>query len=653
MASFAALAPRAPIALSEDLLRIPRITPWLLRTVLVACAITSTGGCPRGTGELAVETLPLVTTDDPRAEADMRAAREAAEAGRAQEAAQRYQRFLETYPSDPLRPIAELGLGQILLADGDNAGALARFSRVAQSSDAATAERGRFYEGVALQLGGHSREALARLRPLVGRTVDPVETALLLRTVAAASEQIGERIAAIEALDALMREPVDEEESGAARQHIEALAATSLTADEARSAEDSLPHAGAAWAPVARRTMRDAYAAGDMARVRLIGAALQAASGALDEELSAMMLRASRPVDVAPGVIGAILPLSGRGREVGQRALRGLMLAAGIPSNGPTAPGAPQLVFRDTGGDPARAAAAVDELVQLHRVIAIIGAIGNDEAAAAAARAQALGVPLLTLTTAGDVTSRGAMIFRVFSTPEMEIDTLVTRARANGATRFATLGPTNGYGDLMRSAFARAVSAHGGVLVATQTYAPGATSFGREAAALRAATPDAIFIAEAARTLALIAPALAAAGLWCLPAGAAAPREGKAITVLAPSVAFDATLVRSSGRYLQGALFAVPFHAATATGAGRVFADAYAQQLGGEPDAFSAFAYDAYRLARSAVDGGAVTRGALATRLAGMSADTASAAGGFTAAREPRHAARLLELRGSAFAAIE
>ena len=643
----------APLLSLPALPRPSARTAALLRTLFVAYALVSTGGCPGGSGALDVETLPLVTTDDPRAEADLRAARESAEAGRAQEAAQRYQRFLEAHPSDPLAPMAELGLGQILLAQGDDAGALVRFTRVAASTDPATAERGRFYEGVALQVGGHSQEALTRLRPLVGRTVDPAETALLLRTVAAASEQLGERVGALDALDALVREPVTEEERSSARQHLEALAATSLTAEEASRAANTLPHDGAAWAPVARRALRDAFAAGDMERVRTLGAALQAAHITLEEELASMVLRASRPADVAPGVVGAILPLTGRGREVGQRALRGLMLAAGVPANGPAANGAPQLVFRDTGGDPARAAAAVDELVQLHRVIAIIGAIGSDEAAAAAARAQALGVPLLTLSTASEVTAVGPMIFRVFSTPDAELDALVVRARANGATRFAVLGPTSGFGDAMRAAFARAVAARGGTVVATQSYAPGATSFGHEAAALRTAAPDALLFADSARALALAAPALAAAGLWCLPAGSAAPRDGKAITLLAPGLAFDAALLRSSGRYLQGALFAVPFHAATATGAGRAFADAYAQQLGGEPDAFAAFAYDAYRLVRTAVDGGSRTRPALAARLAGVTADTASAVGGFTTAREPRRATHLLELRGSAFAAIE
>ena len=126
----------APLLSLPALPRVSARSAALLRTLFVAYALVTTGGCPGGSGALDVETLPLVTTDDPRAEADLRAARESAEAGRAQEAAQRYQRFLEVHPSDPLAPMAELGLGQILLAQGDDAGALARFTRVAASTAA-------------------------------------------------------------------------------------------------------------------------------------------------------------------------------------------------------------------------------------------------------------------------------------------------------------------------------------------------------------------------------------------------------------------------------------------------------------------------------------------------------------------------------------
>ena len=105
---------------------------------------------------------------------------------------------------------------------------------------------------------------------------------------------------------------------------------------------------------------------------------------------------------------------------------------------------------------------------------------------------------------------------------------------------------------------------------------------------------------------------------------------------------------RIGRRYLQGAVVAVTFDAATAQGAGRELVDRYRAQFGSAPTGFAAYAYDAYRLVRGAVDGGARTRGALAERLAaGPALETAGASGGLSTAHGPRRGAWVLELAGS------
>src|SRR5690606_5060117 len=240
-----------------------------------------------------------------------------------------------------------------------------------------------------------------------------------------------------------------------------------------------------------------------------------------------------------PRAIGAILPLTGPGREVGQRAMRGLAVASGAPSVGPAAPDAPQLVVRDDGGDPERAARAVEDLVSVHRVIAIVGPLEGDTAEAAARRAQELGVPLLTLVPDPRVVEAGEMVFRLFASPQDEATALVLAARARGARRFAVLRPSHRYGERMSAAFAEAVRAAGGELVHSATYDASATSFGDVVRRLSAARFDALFVPDSAAKLALIAPALAAGGLWSTPAGASPPRGGRAISLLAPSVAAD------------------------------------------------------------------------------------------------------------------
>ena len=617
--------------------------------VLVSASVLLLG-CPPASTQRSFSTLPSLTTDDPEAEADLREAREAAENGSGENAERLYRRFLERHPDDPLIPLAQLGLGRVLLADGHIEAALERFDVVAASDDIAVAEAGRFYQGVAYHLAGQSAEAVERLEPLVGRTTDPDETALLLRTLSAAAEQTGQTQLALEALDRLARadgqSPTDREGTEARIREVVDGASREAIAES----YDALPREGAAWRAVAVRAIRLAFDDGDMARVLEMVADLRARNIAMSDELAELAVRAERTERADPRVIGAIVPLTGPGRDVGQRTVRGLMLASGVPATGPPGPDDPQLVMRDDGGDPLRAAAAVEDLVSEHRAIAIIGPLEGAAARAAATRAQELGVPLITLVPDATVGEAGPMIFRLFASPGEEVSALVRAARARGATRFAILQPAHPYGRAMARAYGEAVRASGGELVAEHTYEPAATAFGDVVQALVETEHDALFIPDSAAKLVLIAPALAAAGLWSTPSGQSAPSGGRAIVVLAPSVGLDAQVARSASRYLQGALFTAPFHDATAGEAGRAFIDAFRARFEASPGTFSAYGYDAFQLIRRGVSSGHTTRGALAEwlRTSGRSA-TVGASGGTSARRTPAEPPRVLELNGDAF----
>ncbi|MEV4947087.1 ABC transporter substrate-binding protein [Streptomyces sp. NPDC053755] len=94
--------------------------------------------------------------------------------------------------------------------------------------------------------------------------------------------------------------------------------------------------------------------------------------------------------------LGALVPLTRPGWvEAGRHLLAGLDLAvAEVNAAGGIGGRALELVVRDTAADPARAAAAVDELAGLG-VSAVVGEYHSVVARAAAARADALGVPFL------------------------------------------------------------------------------------------------------------------------------------------------------------------------------------------------------------------------------------------------------------------
>ncbi|MEN3538281.1 ABC transporter substrate-binding protein [Microbispora sp. ZYX-F-249] len=94
--------------------------------------------------------------------------------------------------------------------------------------------------------------------------------------------------------------------------------------------------------------------------------------------------------------IGVLVPLTRPGWvEAGRHLLAGLELAAGDVNDAGGIAGRPlELVVRDTAADPHRAAAAVDELARLG-VAALAGEYHSVVARAAAARADALGLPFL------------------------------------------------------------------------------------------------------------------------------------------------------------------------------------------------------------------------------------------------------------------
>jgi ABC-type branched-subunit amino acid transport system substrate-binding protein/predicted negative regulator of RcsB-dependent stress response len=614
-------------------------------------ALAGCSGTARGPD---IGRLPQLTSDDPAAEAEFREAQALAAHGQRSQAIEHYRAFLHKRPDDRLVPLVQLGLGRCLLEQHADGEALALFASVAEHPEPAVAEQGRFYGGIADERLGRHAEAIEALAPMHGRTIDPADTILLLSTLASAYAAESRYADAIRAYAWLLDERLPDADREAARARMSDLIDHKASPADIRRLLDELDKNNPAFRLVAIRALRDADAARDSERARELVAVLKAQHVVLDEELSAIALRSERAGGVNPNAVGVILSLSGRARRIGELALRGVMLAANLPPNGPTPPDAPSVIFRDDAGDPLRAVQAVEELATVHRVIAIIGPMDGQIALAAGKRAQELGVPLIALTPAGATPSLGSMVFRYFPTPDAEARALAAAAKARGAESFAVLYPENAYGQAMLVAFRREAEAVGLRMAVLRSYTASATSFGSEADFLSKSHFDALFVPDAGQQLALIAPALAAAGLWCAPAGQrVAATSGRSITLLAPSVAFNPSVARLAGRYLQGALFAVPFDAQAPEGKSHDFVEHFVATFGSPPDAFAAFAHDAYQLVRAGVDAGATSRSLLANRLGTrLHTDLVAAGSGFGLDREAIAPVQVLELSDSAFLPI-
>jgi branched-chain amino acid transport system substrate-binding protein len=279
--------------------------------------------------------------------------------------------------------------------------------------------------------------------------------------------------------------------------------------------------------------------------------------------------------------------------------------------------GAPfQIVARDAAPERGPGERAAAEVVREEAAVAVVG-VGDRGAASAAARD---GVPVLLLDEAAP--GAGSTAFQILHPPEIRAAELGRRALVLGARRFAVLAPDSTNGRRLTEAFVRAVTTGGGRVTAQATYPAGASAFSASVARIRKAPFEAIFVADDASRLELVAPALAAADLWPEPYGTPAqppapgapPRRG--VLLLSPAVGLGPQLLRNAGRYVQGALLAPGFFADANDPRSGSFVGQFRTLYGQDPGAADAYGYDAFRLLVSAIGGGAKNRSDLLRTIA-------------------------------------
>jgi ABC-type branched-subunit amino acid transport system substrate-binding protein len=190
--------------------------------------------------------------------------------------------------------------------------------------------------------------------------------------------------------------------------------------------------------------------------------------------------RIEKELSVKEGVIGCLLPLSGRFAIYGQEALNGIQLGMSTFNQ---AAGEKQieLIIKDTRGEAEVAVSAVEELTNEERVIAIIGPLTSKTAIAAARKAQELGIPIITLTQREGITKEGEMVFRNFLTPSKQIASLLNKAIGEiELRRFAIFYPDTPYGRFFMNHFWDKVDEMGGEIRAVESYSPDETDFAVE-----------------------------------------------------------------------------------------------------------------------------------------------------------------------------
>ncbi len=510
---------------------------------------------------------------------------------------------------------------------------------------------------------GHFSDAEQSLKSLYPHTA-PADRPRAARALAEAAEGAGDAVEAVRDDCALLK--LDGVTPADAAQIQEALARVvevQLSANDGARLAGELGDCPAQEGIAFKRALTlyhlgDAQAQGALSDVlaRYPGSKYApSAKGLLDR------LRARSAQPVKPGLVGVLVPQSPDAYAAyGRAALEGLKAALGDDA---------ALIVRDTKGEAAEAVKGVEELAG-QGVQVILGPILPGETEAAAVKAQELGIPMITLTRTEGITRVGNFIFRNMLTDSAQAEAIAHYAiDVRGYKKLAVLYPEVEYGKEMMSLFWRAAEAKGASFRAAESYPFDTTTFksyaehlvGRADLELRAdwiqsvrelkaqgLTPlqqkkalrklreglkpvvdfDAIFIADSARNVALVAPQLAVENVVTDGCNdyeqkrifKTTGEHPKTVELLGWTAWFDPDfdLVQRAGRYVQCSVFVDGFFAESARPETQAFVAAFQKGYGHAPGLMEAEAHDAGRLIQEAQKRAPATREAFRDALAAV-----------------------------------
>jgi len=290
--------------------------------------------------------------------------------------------------------------------------------------------------------------------------------------------------------------------------------------------------------------------------------------------------------------IGYFGDLTGPTFNFGQSAINGVLMAASEVNQAGGINGQKiDVVIEDDKGSPEEAARLTAKLIDKDKVVAIIAGGTSGNSRAAAPKAQASHIPMISpSSTDPAVTQTGNYIFRAcfvdsFQGEVMANFAINTLKAKKAAIIFDFNSPySKGLTDYFKLSFGRL----GGTIVSEQTYTQGDADFKGQLSTIRSAEPDVIYIpgyygdvaliAKQARMIGLTQPLLGADG-WDAP-----------------------ELWQLGGDALNGAYISTHYSVDDPSPSIQQFVDLYKQRYGNLlPDAHAALAYDAARLLFDAI----------------------------------------------------
>jgi len=288
------------------------------------------------------------------------------------------------------------------------------------------------------------------------------------------------------------------------------------------------------------------------------------------------------PVRADDILIGHYGSLTGSEATFGQSTSNGLRLAiADINANGGINGKPIKLVEYDTKGAPKEAGAVVTRLCTKDHVTAVIGEVASSLSLVGAAICQQNGIPMISPSSTNEkVTQQGDLIFRTCYIDAFQGFVCAKFAWENKHMKSAALliDQSSAYSVGLAEEFEKAFKKFGGTITISQQYNKGDQDYSARLTAIRATSPDVIFVPGYYTDVANIAIQARKLGIAC--------------PLLGGDGWDSAKLAEIGGQAIEGSFYCNHASPDDPSPALQNFVSKYKDEYGATPDALAALGYD-------------------------------------------------------------
>lgn len=205
----------------------------------------------------------------------------------------------------------------------------------------------------------------------------------------------------------------------------------------------------------------------------------------------------SATTETGPIKIGLSAPLTGQGASWGQNALAAATLAIKeVNDQGGVNGRQVELVAEDDKMGGIDAVNAITKLVNVDKVVGVVGPISSVAASPALPVAQKAGVPVVMIASAPALTAVGDYMFRIYPSDSYQ-GVLGAEVIYNslGKKKVAVISVKNDYGDGLTKAFTTRYQGLGGQVVMQESFTDGTNDFRSIIAKVKSSGADSVYMA--------------------------------------------------------------------------------------------------------------------------------------------------------------